>query len=253
MAASPVIVFLLTLGNATVDPSAIVESHKRLMPGAAPLTIDASDPRAMQISAGDDLHFFLAAMPKPVPNGEAEAKVQFSVSGLGSGWKLPAHGGHFILAYQGDSALRRDHALTVFTTVAAAVAESAKAVGIYWGPAGATHEPKFFREIATRASAQPPVMLWAGVSLVRSGGVVSLLSRGLPEQLGLPDLLLEAPGKQGNEALGFFFELLDYVVRRNAPLADGETVGRSPTEKLPVRYVPSPAGGEAKVMRVELK
>jgi len=253
MAASAVIAYVLTAGIATADPAAIMDSHSRLVPGAPPLTIDTGDPRAMQISAGGDLVFLLAAMPAPVPNGEADAAAQFSVSAFGTGWKLPAHGGHFILAYRGDSTLRRDHALTVFTTVAAAVAEACQAVGIYWGPAGATHEPEFFREIAAQATVQPPVMLWTGVSLARGGGKVSLLSRGLPEQLGLPDLLIEASGKQGNEALGFFFDLLGYVVRRNAPFAEGETVGRTATEKLPVRYVASPAGGEAKVMRVELK
>lgn len=250
---SPVIAFVLTNGPVTLDAAAIRAAHQRLVPGAADLAIEMSDPgNAMIVPEGSDLAFILATMPAPVPNGEAEGAVRFSISSFGTGWTLPAHDGHVMLVHQARSALPLDQALTVFTTVVAAVAETVDAVGIYWGAGQATHQPKFFHEIAAHATRGPPVMLWAGVSLARQGGEISLLSRGLPEQVGMPDLLLTAPSAQGNEALGFFFDLLSYMVRRGRAPAEGESVGRSAEEKLFVRYVPSPAGDDVTVMRVAL-
>ena len=48
------------------------------------------------------------------------------------------------------------------------------------------------------------------------------------------------------------YDLLAYVVSRGRPLADGDTVGRTADEKLPVHYVPSPVDPKVKVWRVEL-
>ena len=72
------------------------------------------------------------------------------------------------------------------------------------------------------------------------------------KQLELPDLLLVAPSGKADEALPMLYDLLAYVVSRGRPLADGDTVGRTAAEKLPVHYVPSPVDRKVKVWRVEL-
>ena len=41
---------------------------------------------------------FVAMMPFPVPNEEADDAVRFSISALGSGWKLPAHEAHLVVS-----------------------------------------------------------------------------------------------------------------------------------------------------------
>ena len=47
--------------------------------------------------------------------------------------------------------------------------------------------------------------------------------------------------------------LLEVIIRDGKPIPEGDTVGRSATEKLPVHYVASPADPKAKVWRVEMK
>lgn len=79
-----------------------------------------------------------------------------------------------------------------------------------------------------------------------------MLSLGM-KQLNLPDLLLIAPKSSGNSALEPFFTFLSYVANRGEPVPDGDTIGRSETEKLRVQYVPSPLDQKTKVWRVELK
>ena len=73
------------------------------------------------------------------------------------------------------------------------------------------------------------------------------------KQLELPDLLLVARAGRPTRPCRCSTLCFAYVVSRGRPLADGDTVGRTAAEKLPVHYVPSPVDPKVKVWRVELK
>jgi hypothetical protein len=143
--------------------------------------------------------------------------------------------------------------LSLFTSLLAAVTKTSNAVGVYWGEAGATHDAKFLMSIAEDRDLDARLMLWTGVSTAREAdGRLSLLSLGM-NQLNLPDLLIIAEKSGGNEALGTFFDFLGYVSKLGKPLPEGDTIGRTENERLPVRYVPSPLDPSKKVWRVEIK
>ena len=194
---------------------------------------------------------FVMLLPTAVPNGEADDAVRFSLSAMGTGWKLPKHKAHLIVTC--DSSGASLESLSLLTSFLGAVVEASPAVGIYWGAASATHDPKFFLETAREPDIGFRIMLWTGVSMAREAdGRVSLLSLGM-DQLNLPDLFLIAPKSAGNSALEAFFNFLTYVANRGKPLPEGDTIGRSATEKLRVQYVPSPLDQKTKVWRVEIK
>lgn len=194
---------------------------------------------------------FVMLLPTPVPNGEADDAVRFSLSAMGTGWKLPTHKAHLIVTC--DSSASPLESLSLLTSFLAAVVEASPAVGIYWGPASATHDPRFFLEAAREPDVGFRIMLWIGVSRAREeDGRLSLLSLGM-DQLNLPDLLLIAPTSAGNNALEAFLNFLTYVANRGKPLPEGDTIGRSATEKLQVQYVLSPLDQKTKVWRVEIK
>ena len=196
---------------------------------------------------------FVAPMPVAVPKGEADAGVRFSVSAIGTGWKLPPHKTHLVVTLQESESVSPVEAVSRFTSLLAAVAKASRAVGIYWGGAGATHDAKFFISTAESQGIVPRITLWTGVSVAgEADGRLSLLSLGM-KQLNLPDLLLVAPKSASDAALETFFDLLGYLAELGKPLPEGDTVGRSADERLPVRYVPSPIDGATKVWRVELK
>ena len=194
---------------------------------------------------------FVMLLPTAVPNGEADNAVRFSLSAMGTGWKLPNHKAHLIVTCNSSGAPLES--LSLLTSFLSAVVKASLAVGIYWGAASATHDPKFFLETAREPDTGFRIMLWTGVSIGREpDGRLSLLSLGM-EQLNLPDLLLIAPKSAGNSALEAFFNFLTYVANRGMPLPEGDTIGRSATEKLLVQYVPSPLDQKTKVWRVEIK
>jgi len=206
----------------------------------------------LEFEVSPDAPAFVLLVPFPVPDGEADERARFSISALGTGWSLPPHRAHLVVtlpAAGGGSLIGR---LSSFTTLLAAVTEASRAVGVYWGAAGATHDPEFVRSVAREPGLVSRIMLWNGVSMAREAdGRLSLLSLGMG-QLQLPDLLLVAPQHLGNEALATLCDLLAYVADRGRPIPEGDTVGRTAEERFVVEYVPSPADPTTKVWRVEL-
>jgi hypothetical protein len=219
----------------------------------------AGDGEVLQLDAGEYGCAFVADMHAPVPDREAEGGVQFSMSAMGTGWELPPHVAHLIVTVSGPepsskTPSSKTEAVSFFTSLLAAVVAASPAVGVYWGNARATHDPKFFLSVAREPDIGTRILLWTGVSVAREAdGGLSLLSLGM-EQLGLPDLLFAAPGSMpGNDALGTFFDLLSYVAKRGSPLPAGDTVGRTAKEKLPVQYVASPVHPDKQVWRIEIR
>ena len=205
----------------------------------------------LELDTGDGGYAIVALMPAPVPNGEADDAARFSVSALGGRWTLPLHKAHLVVTAQGTG--DRADSLSAFTSLVAAVVEASPAVGVYFGGAGATHDPKFFVEIARERDPSSRLVLWSGVSIAHAkDGRLNLLSLGM-KQLELPDVLLVVPSKKADEALSTLFDLIGYEVLRGAALREGDTFGRTDIEKLPVHYVPSPVDPKVWVWRVELK
>jgi hypothetical protein len=206
---------------------------------------------ALAFDLGGGRVAFVALMPVAIPNHEADDAVRYSVSALGGRWKLPPHKAHLVVTVPG--APPSAEALSLFTSVVAAVVEASSAVGVYWGNAGATHDPKFFLEIARERDATSRLALWSGVSIAREpDGRLGFLSLGM-RQLALPELWLVVSAAKGDEALATLFDLLAAVVKRGRALPEGDTVGPTDRERWPVHYVPSPVDPKAKVWRVELK
>jgi hypothetical protein len=195
---------------------------------------------------------FVALMPAPVPRGEADRAAEFSLSSFRNGWKLPGHQAHLLVTLAVAPGDTPHSSLSRFTTVLAAVTAASPAVGVYWGNAGATHDAEFFLSIAREQGIVPRLMLWNGVSVARErDGRLSLLSLGM-SQLALPNLLLVSGPDSQAAAMETMFDLLAYVAQRGAAIREGETVGRTDEERLPVRYVTSPVDAEARVWHVEL-
>jgi len=197
---------------------------------------------------------FVTLLPVPVPKGEADDAARYSISAVGTNWKLPPHAAHLLVTLSGSGAATTVARLSCFTSLLAAVSKSSTAVGIYWGNAGATHDPAFFASVAKNFDLTSRLMLWSGISIAREAdGRLSLLSLGM-KQFDLPDLMLIAPkSMKGQAALATFFDLLAYEAERGKPIPAGETVGRTADERIPVEYVPSPLDNNKQVWRVEFK
>ncbi len=254
-------------------PEAVVESHHAIAPAGPVLLADLSpdqDSASFRLASGE--HVVVGLMRAPVPNGEAEANAAYSLSTIGQGWTLPEHRAHLVVVLldnQKRPPLERLIALTrrtllkkksrppvdrliAFTRAMAAVASASGSVAVYLGDAHATHDARFFVDIASTEEPLPAMLtLWNGVSVAQEGDRISLFSLGMA-QLALPNLLLTAPATDVNGGLAYMFDLLAYVTLRGAALPAGDTIGSSADERIKVRYQPSPVDGEPDVWRVDL-
>lgn len=240
--------FVLLERAAIPDTTAIIAAYEKLAPDGPTLGTPQTKDDIQTFTHGGAIAS-VALMPMPVPNGEADDHARFSVMALVTQWKLRPHAAHLMVMtlYPGTSALERTR--TAHRLIAAvALAAGTNAVGVYVGNGGVTHEAAFYAE--TVADTPDAIVAWSGVSIARSGNRVSLLSMGM-RQLGLPDVELTAETTPAGEAMGTLFDILLYVARRGAPIPEGDTVGQSATQRIPVRYLPSPIDASVKVMRVD--
>ena len=216
------------------------------------LTDEVTNIATTFITFPDSSQARLVLMPTAVPRGEAGRAVEFSVSSMGTGWDLPVHNAHVMVSLNDPSESSKISGLKRFTSLISAVTKVTEPVGIYWGNAGASHDPAFFVSVAEETGDHSQLMIWTGVSIAsKENGELSFLSLGMG-QLDLPNLFLKAGNTKPNEALGVFFDLLAYVVNKGSALPEGDTVGRSADEQLVVHYIPSPAGDGESVWSVTL-
>ena len=241
--------FVRTSAPIGVDSRATLRSLARLFPQSPAVATAAPQGGIVEIRGRDsEAVTFVAPMPVPIPNREADQAARFGLCAYAEGFQLGPHAWHFMVTTQVSGGPVTS--LARHTQRVAAVADAHGAVAIYEGNAGATHPAAFYVDAAS--SAELPLMLWTGVSVASEGpGRMGLLTMGMG-QLALPNLLLTASQGSLGGAFSFAFDLLAYVVRRGAPIAEGETVGRTAREKLAVRYVDSPMWPGQRVARVDL-
>lgn len=194
---------------------------------------------------------FIGLMPRPVPNGEAEASFKFSVSSFSEENKLSDHSFHLIVTLGIAEGCKPLDSLMAFTSLLAAITEATESVGVYWGNAGATHTRDFFLSVASEHEITPRILLWNGISRAgEKGKKMSFLSYGM-NQLGLPDLYLVCNASEGGTYIGRFFDLLAYIADRGEAIPAGDTIGATEDERILVEYVKSPADNKKAVLKIK--
>ncbi|MBD5782327.1 DUF4261 domain-containing protein [Pelagicoccus sp. NFK12] len=197
---------------------------------------------------------FIALVDAKVPNNEAENHCDYSLESLSSPQASIEHRAHLMVTslgtLEGTTPLE---GIDAFTSLLAGIVESSSATGVYWGNSRATHSREFFLSLAGDCSVMPRVILWNGFSRGRENKhSMSFLSMGM-NQLGLPELYLVFPQDETSVAVERFFDLLSYVAQRGEAIPAGDTIGASESQRIPVRYVKSPAGDKTTVWKIDLR
>lgn len=170
-------------------------------------------------------------MEAPVPGGEAE---RFAAANYF--WKeavevTKTHTAHLLISVLGNE---KDPvgAAKLFTALAASALDQPEVLGIY--TSGTVFQPEFYLKVAQDLKAGDlPVMDWVYIGLYRGkkggcGYTYGLKAFGREEMEILDSA--HAPG----EIMEFLYDLCIYMLKSDVTIRDGETVGRSAEEKLPV-------------------
>ncbi len=253
--AGPPLAFVLLEEARLPDAGEIVKAFERFRGGNEVMALPQDDgepsDQALVLPMGGIGSLCVLLCEIPVPGGEAEHHLDYSVSSLGRDAPLAPHAAHLVVSLLPGSEEATPFArMMAFTSAIAAVTAAAGAPAVYWGNAGATHPADFFLSVAETPAAMPRAFLWNGLSRgAEDEEKVSFLSRGMG-QFGLPDLYMIVPQETAGREIERFYNLLAYVAERGAPIPDEDTVGATDEERIEVRYVPSPADDGSVVWRI---
>ncbi|MFO0745559.1 MAG: DUF4261 domain-containing protein [Myxococcota bacterium] len=245
-----------------LEPSSddVLAAYQRVAPKGPELAVapspDANGPAMYALGRAT---VTVELVPAPVADDKADAAAAASLHGFLKDWRPETHRAHLVVSLAPDPKRPRRMAYIDFLHATAAVASAAHAGGVYLVGGGLTNPSGFFIDAVSQ---DPPLVVgYTGIQRVYERDPAAdpktpptrfgLLSRGMTE-LGLPDLYFTAPLEKASDGLEYFLDLLSYMVSLGKAPPDGDTVGRSDDEKLPVRYEASPADTSVKVWRVDL-
>lgn len=173
----------------------------------------------------------LSLMPAPVPNGEAEhyAAANFF-------WKeavevTKTHTAHILVSVLGN---KKDPvgAGKLFTAITASCLTQPEALGVY--TSGTVLAPDYYLRVAgDMKNGDLPVMDWIYVGIYRGKKGICGYTYGLAT-FGREEMEILDSSHQAGDIFEFLYDLCLYMLKSDAYIRDGETVGHSEEEKLPV-------------------
>lgn len=173
----------------------------------------------------------VALMSAPVPDGEAERNAATSYMWPEAVAVTQTHVAHLLVAVllSGESYV---NAGSLMVKIVAACLEQENALGVY--ASGTVFEPEFYREAAeVMKSGEPPILNLVSFGVFRAERGFSVYTCGMKsfgkDEMEIPDSVA-AP----NELRDFLFEITAYVISQDVTLRDGETLGVSEEERIPI-------------------
>lgn len=183
----------------------------------------------------DDMLATVGYMPAPVPNGEAEHNAASNYMWPEAVETAKTHVAHLMVAV-----LPRDGQLIdagqLLVKLCSACLKQKNAIGVY--VSGTVVEPGFYREAASvMQDGELPYLNWIYFGMVRTEKGFGAYTYGL-EAFAKDELEVPDSSADPNELRGFLFNIAAYVISQDVTLRDGETLGSSDEEKIPLTRSP---------------
>lgn len=168
----------------------------------------------------------------PVPDGEAEHNAQANYLWPEAAEVVKTHVAQIILAVFTRSGSPLD-AGRLYTKLAASCLKLPNAIGIYMS--GTVFQPQLFLELAEimKPDDSFPLLNLVHFGLIRSENGISGYTIGL-KSFGKDEIEVLDSQAAPAELRDFLIDISGYIVEQNITLRDGETIGFSAEQKLPI-------------------
>ena len=184
---------------------------------------------AMVFKVGD-MVVACSLMPNPVPNKEAENAAKYNILWKEGANEVAKHQAHVMLAVMNKTSAVEQAIL--FAKVASSLLKLDNAIGIYKDPT--VYEKNFyvnFAETIKDGEYPMPILIYTGMYLAKTG--LCAFTSGM-RSFGYEEMEIVDSPKQPNDLLGFLLSISEYVLSEGVELKDGETIGFSEEQKLPI-------------------
>ncbi len=185
----------------------------------------------------------IALMPAPIPGGEAEFYAKGNYMWRDAEQFVARHAAHLIVTVLGEGDMLKR--ANVFVKVAASLMNQPNAIAFY--SEGAVYSPQMYRDFASvlkdsQMLGGVPILNLVWFGLYGNGKDAGVYTYGM-RRLGKEEIEVYVPQKSADfeKMRGFLVSVAAYVIGQDVILRDGETIGFSADEKLPIKVSPGVA------------
>lgn len=169
-------------------------------------------------------------MPNPVPNREAEECAKNNIMWKEGPEEVAKHQAHVMVAVMNKFDAMEQALL--FAKVSCCLLKLDNAIGIYKNPT--VYEKRFYLDFAEsikQGDMPVPILLYTGMYLAKDG--LCAFSSGMTF-FGKNELEIIDSKQQPDKVISFMFSIEEYVLSEDVELKDGETIGFTEEQKLPI-------------------
>lgn len=241
--------FVLSGSDHPEDLSRASEVVSRVF--GAGYTAEVDEKNIVTISCGEEAVGFLAHMPAPIPDGEAETNADGNFLWPHGKEEAAQHRSHVIVTNIGGDDLSPVASAIEVSRLALVALQLFDGIGVYWGNACVCYPRGLFEEFCDQISEdQLPVPMWLRFQLLRvTDDELGIYTLGM-SQFGLMDIEIDRCQLDLEELFEFVSNLAHYLIQSGPVIADGNTVGGSEDERIVVRHAPSMIESERQVYKL---
>ena len=242
---------MVALSSPALPPTAALTRVLRTVPGIALdlRSVEEKDGHLL-FGLGKD-RAAVALMPTPIPWAKLDGPCATAWWWPEAAEKMQGHTSHILVALVGEAGNLIQQHITL-THLTAAIASHTDAVGIFWGSGALVHEPNDFIAQAQQLSGEDlPLHLWIDFRIEQNeDGSYRLFTTGM-DAFGQLEIEIPPSTQEPKEILDFAHAIANYILTSNPRIDNGETLGRSPTEKVKAVHAPSMLDSKITVLRLE--
>jgi hypothetical protein len=198
---------------------------------------EVSNEAIVTISRAGSTVGFLAHMPAPIPDGEAEENADHNFLWPNGRAEAGEHRSHLIVTNIGAGDQTPIQSAITVSRLALVGLHLFDGIGVYWGNASVCNPRKVFEDFCEDISEEHvPVPVWLRFQPVRAGeGEIGIYTLGM-KQFGLMEIEVDRTRMELRELFEFVSNIAHYLIQSGPVIADGNTVGGSAEERILVRH-----------------
>jgi len=246
---TPMFCFVLAKNSPEISAPRANEVVRRIL--GKDYSIDLSDENIISVNKGPETIGFLARMPAPIPNEEAENHAEDNFLWPNGREEVAKHTCHIIVTIAGTGEYSSVAAVIGIARLALLALELYDGIGVYWGNGSICNNRETFESLCEDISEEhvplPAIMRFQFVS--DDNDEVSLYTLGM-NQFGLMEIEVDHSTMELSDLFEYVCNVAHYLVMSGPVIDDGETIGADENEKITVRHQPSMIDKTRKVYKI---
>lgn len=176
----------------------------------------------------------LANMPVQIPWGDIEGTAQYAYNWKSALKDLEGHTGHAIVSVMASQNNSVDR-FKILSKVLGSILMTSEAVGVYQGSQSLLiPRSQYLGHLKALEEDDVPVMLWIYLGLRETANGNCAYTYGLKD-FEKPEIEVIDSKLSLDELFDFLFSITSYVIGSNITLKNGETIGLTAEQKIPIK------------------